>query len=583
MWRPLWIPWRWWRRVAQLALLLVFVWLFRRTEYSSGADQLAGGENALFRLDPLVGIAAMLGARQLIVSFWPALILVLLTMLLGRFFCGWVCPLGTLLDYFHHVVLAIRSPLSLWERVRVRAGRTKKVDASSLPTAALTPGPSPKGRGRMATSGSGRMPLLRATQYFLLICVLLAAVFAFPLVGYVDPFSLLVRGMTFWADPLLYRGVDACFGWAGDGWAVNVLQPFVKKHLLSFQPMVFHLAGVSAALLAAIFALEFVTRRFWCRYLCPAGALLGLLGRRSLVKQIPAKVCKPCGKCTTICRMNALDPTSGLSPEACTLCMDCVDYCPKRIARFGIARKTSKLAPRPVDLSRRTVLAGLVAGAAIPTAALAARLGYQSPPAPNLLRPPGGDDERTFLNLCVRCGECLKVCPTNVLQPTIFEAGLEGVFSPRLVPRLIFQQSYCEYTCTLCGQVCPTGAIPRLTEELKHAHPTGKAYFDHSLCLPWAEKTPCIRCEEMCPAPDKAIKILNTLKIKDKDGQEVEIQQPYVDRDLCVGCGICESNCTIEGVSAVRVRRVDAPDPGTEFLLKSAPATPQPRQDEKPA
>ena len=81
----------------------------------------------------------------------------------------------------------------------------------------------------------------------------------------------------------------------------------------------------------------------------------------------------------------------------------------------------------------------------------------------------------------------------------------------------------------------------------------------------------------MCPAPDKAIKILNTFKIKGKDGEEVEIQQPYVDRDLCVGCGICESNCTIEGVAGIRVQRVDAPDPGTEFLLKPGKTVPQPK------
>jgi ferredoxin len=73
----------------------------------------------------------------------------------------------------------------------------------------------------------------------------------------------------------------------------------------------------------------------------------------------------------------------------------------------------------------------------------------------------------------------------------------------------------------------------------------------------------------MCPAPEKAIKILNTFKTTDKDGMEVEIQQPYVDHDLCVGCGICESNCTIPGVAGIRLQRRDAPDPGTEFLLKS--------------
>ena len=163
----------------------------------------------------------------------------------------------------------------------------------------------------------------------------------------------------------------------------------------------------------------------------------------------------------------------------------------------------------------------------------------------------------------------MKVCPTNVLQPTAFQAGVEGMFSPRLDPRFLFEQSNCEYDCTLCGQVCPTGAIPRLTVEAKHAHPTGKAYFDHSRCLPWAEQTPCIRCEEMCPAADKAIKILKTITIKDKEREEIEIQQPFVDRNLCVGCGICESNCPLPGVSGIRVQRVEARDPGTEFRLKA--------------
>ena len=112
MQRLLWIPWRWWRRAAQLALLLVFLWLFRRTE-STGAEELAGGENLFFRLDPLAAAAAMLGARRLLVAFWPAAAVVLLTMVLGRFFCGWVCPLGTLLDYFHRLFLS--GPLALWK------------------------------------------------------------------------------------------------------------------------------------------------------------------------------------------------------------------------------------------------------------------------------------------------------------------------------------------------------------------------------------------------------------------------------------------------------------------------------------
>ena len=261
---------------------------------------------------------------------------------------------------------------------------------------------------------------------------------------------------------------------------------------------------------------------------------------------------------------------TGYSPEGCNLCMDCVDDCPKGIVsfRFTWKKKASQRAPRPIDLSRRELLVGIAAGAGIPGVASVVRLVHPTATDPHLLRPPGADDEKRFLALCIRCGECMKVCPTNVLQPAAFQAGVAGMFSPRLDPRFIFEQSNCEYNCTLCGQVCPTGAIPRLTVEAKHAHPSGKAYFDHSRCLPWAEQTPCIRCEEMCPAADKAITVLRTITIKDKDGEEVEIQQPYVDRQLCVGCGICESNCPLPGAAGIRVQRVDAPDPKTEFRLK---------------
>lgn len=561
--RPLWIPWRWWRRAIQLALLVGFVWLFRRTEYS-GADILPGGENILFRLDPLVGLTSMLGARQFIAMFWPAMLIAVLTIAFGRFFCGWMCPLGTLLDWFHGFVgcvkALVRSPLTLWERIRSKA--RVGMDQPHADTTAMEPN---------AFKRAGR-----SFRYVVLIVVLVSALFAFPLVGFVDPFSLLVRGLTFWGDPTLYRGVDAAFTWSGEeSWASEVVQPFVKKHLLPFRPAVFHLAGVSAGLLGLLFAFELFVPRFWCRYVCPTGSLLGLLSRRMLLRRVPPKTCKNCSHCVAVCRMDAIDPVGGVAPEACTLCMDCVDFCPKGIAKFTVKRTGGKAAAkverRPVDLSRRAMLTGVAAGVAVPGVALASRITGKSPVPPTLIRPAGVGDEKTFLNLCIRCGECMKVCPTNVLQPAIFDAGLQGVFSPKLVPRLIFEQSYCEYTCTLCGQVCPTGAIPRLTEELKHVNRTAVAWFDHSLCLPWAEKTPCIRCEEMCPAPEKAITVQNTFTIKGPDGEDVEIQQPVVNRDLCVGCGICESNCTIPGVAGIRLQRLDAPDPGTETLLNAPP------------
>ena len=255
--RLLWIPWRWWRRAAQLALLLLFLWLFRRTEYS-GANELSGAEHVFFHLDPLAALAPMLAARQLIAPLWPAAIVVAMTLILGRFFCGWVCPLGTLLDYFHRLLRPITRWTNQWSKSWVS-----------------------NSRGLIAPGSNAR--------YVVLLAVLLAAVFAFPLVGFVDPFSLLMRGMAFWGDPMLYRGADALLAhWHGH-WGAGAVEPFVRKHLLPYGVMTFQWGGLSAAILATIFALELVARRFWCRYLCPTGAMLGLLGRRPLLKARAAK------------------------------------------------------------------------------------------------------------------------------------------------------------------------------------------------------------------------------------------------------------------------------------------------------
>ena len=167
---------------------------------------------------------------------------------------------------------------------------------------------------------------------------------------------------------------------------------------------------------------------------------------------------------------------------------------------------------------------------------------------PLLIRPPGALSEDAFLGRCVRCGECMKVCIGNALHATWLESGLEGIFTPRLLSRV----GYCEYNCTLCGQVCPTGAIKKLTRQEKHAAVIGRAYFDKNRCLPYAEGIPCIVCEEHCPTPDKAIKFREAEVLNSK-GKLVRLVQPYVIAELCIGCGICENKCPVHGASAVIV------------------------------
>jgi len=137
----------------------------------------------------------------------------------------------------------------------------------------------------------------------------------------------------------------------------------------------------------------------------------------------------------------------------------------------------------------------------------------------------------------------MKVCPTSGLQPALFEAGPEGFWTPRLVPRL----GHCDYGCNACGQICPSGAIPPLDLDTKREQVMGVAVIDRNRCWPWADGIPCIVCEEMCPVPDKAIQL--------QVGEDAEVQRPVVLTDLCIGCGICEYQCPVEGEAAVRMYR----------------------------
>jgi ferredoxin len=169
---------------------------------------------------------------------------------------------------------------------------------------------------------------------------------------------------------------------------------------------------------------------------------------------------------------------------------------------------------------------------------------------PRLIRPPGSLPEEGFLTLCQRCGLCMKVCPTNVINPTLSEAGMAGFWTPRLV----MTQGYCEYSCTLCGSVCPTGAIKEITAQDKTGLPIriGSAYVNRGRCLPWSGNAPCIVCEEHCPTSPKAIYLQDAV-LPGPGGKRLRVQLPYVDLRRCVGCGVCEYKCPVKGRPAIQI------------------------------
>jgi len=232
---------------------------------------------------------------------------------------------------------------------------------------------------------------------------------------------------------------------------------------------------------------------------------------------------------------------------------------------FGFSRKPE---PASLDLGRRKVL--LAGGFGLASVAVSrATPGFDANRAnPVLLRPPGARPEPEFLARCVKCGECMKVCTTNGLQPTFLEAGVEGIWSPILVPTT----GYCEFKCTLCGQVCPTGAIQALSQAEKAEWHIGTAMFDRGRCLPHAHATPCIVCEEVCPTPTKAI-WFEEVVVKDRGGQELKLKLPHVDLKLCIGCGICETKCPISDRPAVYVTSIgETRSKKNQLLLDSTTA-----------
>ena len=495
--------WRRLRRSVQLLCLLGFLALFVATEYR-GADRLPWPVSLLFRLDPLALLADLLAPGAFHLSLlWPALLILLLTAVAGRFFCGWICPLGTTLDGCGAAI----------------------------------------GRGKTVVR-----PGWRQVKYLLLIVLSGAALLGVQLFGLFDPLAIFLRTLTFSFYPTYNLGANALFDAA---WqhpipvlspAVNQLFPFWRDHLMAFRPPFFTLGLFTLLVFLGIVALERIERRFWCKNLCPLGGLLGLCSRYALLQRTPSRLCSDCRRCASECRMAAVGAEE-VRQSDCIRCFDCADYCPSRRVSFSWRPRPEPAAG--IDLTRRGVLVAAAGGLLI---APAIRIEPdQRLHNSYLLRPPGAVDEEEFLRRCIRCGECMKVCIGSALHPAFLQAGVTGLWTPLLMARL----GYCEYNCTLCGQVCPTGAIKELSLDVKRKTVIGLAIFDKNRCLPYARGEECLVCEEHCPTGKKAI-IFDERDVT-YGGVTRRLKQPVVVKNLCIGCGICETKCPVEGVSAVRV------------------------------
>jgi polyferredoxin len=495
------------RRLVQVAFLLLFLYLIIHT---AEPLDVRVPVNLFLRSSPLLAITATLSARALMTLFLPAVVVVVLTLVLGRVFCGWVCPFGTTLD--------------ISDRFLSRFRRRKR-------------------------NADEDRPGYHTAKYALLIVLAISALLGVQIAGWFDPICIATRtyGITIYpyfnfvgeqaVDTAVRANVAAGF--------VSWLDDVGHRYVLAFEQPVYRAHILFLLVFGGIALFGILERRFWCRHLCPLGAMLDLISRVSPFRRYVRDGCTNCRRCERECKMDAITGSGEKTFRGeCIECFACDAVCPEAVSTFAFRRNRAQGA-KSAGLTRRGfvgALSGGIAAAPILRTNFARAQGLLS-----FVRPPGAADEDEFLAKCVRCGECVKVCITGGLQPVLLEAGLEAMWTPKLVPRV----GYCEYNCTLCGRVCPTGALPRLSENEKHDTVLGTAFFDRNRCIPWAENRNCAVCEECCPTPTKSIVLRETGLIDEVTGEP--LRRPHMDIEVCIGCGLCEHKCPLPGRGGVMV------------------------------
>jgi polyferredoxin len=534
------------RRCSQLLFFFLFVVLLFRTELKGALG--AGGEIRLhspvrlfFLLDPLVAISNALATRALYQGLILSLIILIPTLFFGRFFCGWICPMGSLNHFLGNLKWHTKRGKNLIQSNRYKPWQT--------------------------------------TKYYILLILLVAAFFGSGIVGWFDPFSLLVRSIGLSILPAFNYAVNAVFTSIegshipGLAWLAGAIHGALRGTLLSFKQPMFLQGVLLGFVFLTLLALNLRVTRFWCRALCPLGALLGVVSRWSIFGlHKDAATCNQCNKCEMHCQ-GGDDPIGGAKwrKAECHMCMNCTDSCPHQSLQFKFFRKEPEVVGTSLD--RRKAITGIAAGALV-VPLMRSTPGLAKGRDEHLIRPPGSLDETDFLSRCIRCGECMKVCPNNSLQPTFTEAGVEGMWTPMLQPKL----GYCEPSCVLCSEVCPTGAIWKITPKEKgwvvgvgegeKPIRLGTAFYDRGRCLPWAMATDCIVCEEWCPVSPKAIYV-EEAQVIDSEGKVKTLKQPRVDPQRCVGCGACEYACPLQEHPAVHVTSIgESRSSANQILLR---------------
>ena len=289
--------------------------------------------------------------------------------------------------------------------------------------------------------------------------------------------------------------------------------------------------------------------RWYCDWICPAGTLLGLVSRLSRCRLRITEKCVRCHKCEKLCRTGAIDlGRGGIDFSRCVLCGECAAACPVGAITYG--KSPAKAEPvSPVMPGRREFVIAAGAAAVAAAAGVAGRVG-RTAPDPMPVMPPGARDWASFHARCTGCGLCAAGCPGKTLSPAFFEYGFAGMGQMRLS----FDLGKCEFECTRCSSVCPTGALTPLALQVKQRRKIGSVTFHRNRCIVFRNEEDCGACAEHCP-----VGALQMVPYKE------DLTIPKVLPEICIGCGSCQYSCPAQPQKAMIVAgaaiQTETPDP----------------------